>query len=105
MEVVSAATITQILQLGFAAVVAWYLLTKAIPRSEERADRRDAQFVAAIEKRDASNAAMMEKQHTDHAAEISRVLDHHERQTDRVIDEIGRLECNPNNGRDRNSRG
>lgn len=47
------------LQLGFAVAVAWYLLTKAMPRIEDRAEKRDAQFLAAID-----------KQHVEHREEI-----------------------------------
>lgn len=102
----SATAVTQVLQLGFAVVVSWYLLTKAIPRSEDRADRRDAAFLAANEKRDASTAALLEKQHVYHAAEIGRLLSHHERQTDRVIDAVNGLDCAPTSrDRERNSNG
>ena len=38
------------LQLGFGFVVAWYLLTKAMPRAEERADKRDAAFLESLSK-------------------------------------------------------
>ena len=41
-------SIAQWLQLGFAVAVAWYLLTKAMPRMEERAKDRDERFLDAI---------------------------------------------------------
>lgn len=54
-----AAALASWLQLGFAAGVAIYLLTRTIPRTEERAERRDAAFLAALD-----------KQHTEHKQEV-----------------------------------
>lgn len=73
MAEISPATIASWMQLGFAVAVAWFLLTKSLPRAEERADKRDASFIAALE-----------KQHEDHAGEVRALMDHHERQTDRL---------------------
>lgn len=38
------------IQVGFAAWAGWYLLTRAIPRMEDRAERRDQRFTDALEK-------------------------------------------------------
>ena len=95
MTEISPATIASWMQLGFAVAVAWFLLTKSLPRAEERADARDKAFVAALD-----------KQHVEHRAEVQSFFDHHERQTNRVLDAIGNLECATNaNPRDKNSRG
>ena len=54
-----AAALASWLQLGFAAGVAVYLLTRAIPRLEERSEKRDAAFLAALD-----------KQHVEHKGEV-----------------------------------
>lgn len=92
MEDISAATVAQWMQLGFAVAVAWYLLTQAIPRAEKRADERDKAFIEALN-----------TQHDEHKGEVRAAYEHHEKQTDRVIDAINRFR--PNGHDDRGSRG
>lgn len=104
MEAIPATAIAQWMQLGFAVAVAWFLLTKTLPRAEERADKRDALFTEAMAKRDAAAAAGADKQHAEHAQEIKDLFVHHEKQVDRIITEVRGLDCAPN-GRDRSSRG
>lgn len=79
-------TIASWVQLGFAVAVATYLLTKSMPRLEERAEKRDAAFLAALD-----------KQHVEHKSEIKEAYAHNEKQTDRVIEAVNALECSPTN--------
>ena len=72
-------------QLGFAVAVGWYLLTKQIPRMEERAERRDA----------ANNQAHSEIARENRAA-MSGLADRAERAAERFHERLDRME----NGRD-----
>lgn len=102
MEAISAATVAQWMQLGFAIAVAWFLLTKTLPKAEERADKRDAAFTEAMSKRDAALSAALEKQHLDHKEEGRIEREHHEKQVEKILSKIDELDCAPNG---RGSRG
>lgn len=60
-----AGVIGPIVNIGFAAVVAWYLLSKAIPKMQ-------AEHAASFEKQQAANAKGMEDQRKDFLAEIQQ---------------------------------
>ena len=75
--------IAQWLQLGFAVAVAVYLLTKQIPRMEDRAEKRDAAFLAAID-----------KQHEHNAKQVDRVVETQEMIRDRLHDLANSMHSN-----------
>ena len=66
-------TIASWTQLGFAAFVAVYLITKAIPRMEDRAEQRDTRFLTA-----------MDKMETDHRTAEAEGREWYERQVDAI---------------------
>ncbi len=66
------------LQLGFGFVVAWYLLTKAMPRLEERADKRDAAFMEALA-----------KERDGRKADADKIIAAVEHGNDRILDALG----------------
>jgi hypothetical protein len=105
------ATIAPWVQLGFAGAFAVYLLTRTIPRMEDRAERRDATFVAALEKRDSDASKAQAEERAAHREENHLLSQQQERQTERIIDAVnglaaavGGFDRNTGNGNGRTGR-
>lgn len=95
-------TVAGILQLGFAAVMAIYLLTRTIPRMEDRADARDKASLAAAEKRDAAFLAALDKQRLEHKGEVDEARTWASEELRSLRETIDRRD---RGGNDRNSNG
>lgn len=75
------------LQLGFAVAVAWYLLTKALPRMEDRAEKRDEAFLTALT-----------QERDEHRQENHRLEQAQDRNTERILDALNGAHGGRSNG-------
>lgn len=73
--------------VGFSAVVAWYLLTRALPKMQDQFtasnEKLQVQFTASIEKLQEKHERNDEARRADGKAGLSAVLEHCERESTR----------------------
>lgn len=74
------------LNIGFSGVVAWYLLTKAMPKMQD-------QFIAAIDKQQDKFDRVLSEQRSSDEKSIQAVIAHCDKESSRR-DELFRIEIN-----------